>query len=153
MEIDKILQVMYPTEMAQNKIRLADENDGNGVFISYWDMPIPQPTNQEIQDWATANQRAIDIFYLSAEATKKLQEVIDLTAKAKSYENGISCASYANSTNAQWAAEAQSFIAWRDSVWSYAINLLATLQGNEEPIPSIDDVVAGMPQITWPEGV
>jgi hypothetical protein len=151
MTIMDVINFLYPDAIKSNLVmfRMPDAE----LLIAEWNIPnVPQPTEQELLDYGIEHERAITINALSLQATPMLQSIIDATAKAKSYENGISCASYANSTNVQWAAEAQAFIAWRDSVWSYAINLLATLQGNEEPIPSIEDVIAGMPQITWPEG-
>ena len=46
-----------------------------------------------------------------------VQTYIDSIAQKKGYDNGVSCASYDSSTNATFAADAKTFIAWRDSVW------------------------------------
>lgn len=40
----------------------------------------------------------------------------DVTVQQRSYDSSITCASYVNSTVAAWAAEAATFVAWRDSV-------------------------------------
>ena len=48
------------------------------------------------------------------EFTTHLEQIINEKANEKSYSSGVSCASYVNSTNPQWAEEAQKFITWRD---------------------------------------
>src|SRR5690349_16849961 len=49
---------------------------------------------------------------------RSIQAHIDATARQRSYDSGITCASYVNSTNPAWAAEASAFTAWRDDVWT-----------------------------------
>ncbi len=48
MNIDEILLLKYPSQCAQGKIKFIEENDGKGIVISLWDMPIPQPSLSEI---------------------------------------------------------------------------------------------------------
>ncbi|MBS0250157.1 MAG: hypothetical protein JSR78_03730 [Proteobacteria bacterium] len=43
--------------------------------------------------------------------TLAVQNVVDATARTKNYTDVVSLASYASSTNSQWAAEATAFIA------------------------------------------
>jgi len=47
----------------------------------------------------------------------------------------------------EWAAEAQAFVAWRDSVWQAAIDMLADAEASGEA-PSVEDVLAALPD--WP---
>lgn len=79
-----------------------------------------------------------------------LQSIIDSKAQEKTYGNGLSCASYVNSTNPQWAAEAQAFISWRDDVYAYALNVLNQVQTGEIEAPSIPDFIKSLPTIRWP---
>lgn len=78
---------------------------------------------------------------------------VDATAQARDYDNAVSCASYANSTNPQWAAEAQAFVAWRDAVWSYVFAELAKVENGQRPQPAIEEFVgeltAAVP-MEWP---
>lgn len=95
--------------------------------------PIPPPVYTE-QDYANA-----------------IQKHIDATAQDRQYSDGISLASYDSSTNPTWAAEAQTFIAWRDQVWIYAFTELEKVKNGTRPQPSIEELLAELPSITWPQ--
>ncbi len=77
-----------------------------------------------------------------------VQAHLDAAARSKLYTDGNSLATYTASTNPQWAAEAQAFVAWRDAVWQQVYGLWAS---PPEPVPSPEEVVAGLPVIEWPE--
>jgi hypothetical protein len=87
---------------------------------------------------------AIDDYRLA------IQAIVDRTAQARLYDNGNSLASYANSTNPRWAAEAQAFIAWRDSVWAFAYDELARVEAGERPLPTVEQIVSELAPIRWP---
>ncbi len=74
---------------------------------------------------------------------------VDSTAGQRGYDNAASCAGYVNSTVSAWAAEAATFVAWRDAVWLAAFETLAEVQGGAAP-PSIAELIAGLPVIAWP---
>lgn len=99
------------------------------------DIPVPPPTPAEL---IAAYKAAIDRF-------------IEAKAGERQYTSGIHAASYVASTNALWAAEAQAFVAWRDAVWAHAIALLEQVQSGNLAAPTIDDVLAGLPVLNWPE--
>ncbi len=81
-----------------------------------------------------------------AEVQQAVDAYVETTAKAKGYNGAAHCASYVASTVPAWAAEAQAFVAWRDAVW------LAVYAGMDDPAPaSVDDVIAALPSIAWPE--
>lgn len=76
-----------------------------------------------------------------------VQAHVDAVAVSRLYDSGVSLASYTASTNPTWAAEAQAFVAWRDAVWAQVYGMW----GNPpDPVPSPAEVVAGLPEITWP---
>lgn len=78
-----------------------------------------------------------------------LQNFLDKKASEKQYNSALSIATYVSSTNPQWKTEADAFIVWRDEVFVYALGVLnAVEQGGARP--SIDDFLAGLPQLTWP---
>jgi hypothetical protein len=79
-----------------------------------------------------------------------IQATVDRTAQARLYDSGNSLASYANSTNPRWAAEAQAFIAWRDSVWAFAYDELARVEAGERPQPTVEQIVSELAPIRWP---
>lgn len=80
-----------------------------------------------------------------------IQKHIDATAQTRQYTDGISLASYDSSSNPTWAAEAQTFIAWRDQVWTYAFTELEKVKNGTRPQPSIEELLAELPSITWPQ--
>jgi hypothetical protein len=85
-----------------------------------------------------------------ADYTAAIQSRVDAVAQAKNYDNGVSLASYKDSTNADWAAEATSFIAWRDDVWGYANAQLALVLSGQRTQPTVDALVGELPAPPWP---
>lgn len=80
-----------------------------------------------------------------------IQSLVDDTARAKQFNDGVTLASYKDSTNPVWASQAAAFIAWRDQVWGYAYEQLSLVQRGGRNQPSVSDFVAELPAITWPE--
>ena len=78
-----------------------------------------------------------------------IQVALDNKAREKMYENALSIATYISSTNPHWQSEAETFLAWRDAVYVYALNILDEVQSGGEQ-PTIEEVVSGMPTIVWP---
>jgi hypothetical protein len=70
------------------------------------------------------------------------------TAVARNYENEYSIASYVSSTIPTWKADADTYIAWRDAVWSYGYAELAAIEGGA-PVPKLADFIASAPIINW----
>lgn len=80
-----------------------------------------------------------------------VQRHIDEVARSRQYNDGNSCASYVNSTNPVWVAEATAFVAWRDAVWAYAFAELEKVQKGERKQPTVEEFIAELPVIEWPE--
>lgn len=104
-----------------------------------WDgsayIPPPQPEPPPTQDDYSA----------------AIQYRIDVTARERGYADGYALASYVPSSIPAWAAEALSFVAWRDAVWIYAFTELAKVQAGQRPQPTIADLIAELPAIQWPD--
>lgn len=77
-----------------------------------------------------------------------VQAHLNAAAQSRLYTDGNSLATYTASTNPQWAAEAQAFVAWRDAVWAQVYGMWAS---PPDPVPTHAEVVAGLPVIEWPE--
>ena len=76
---------------------------------------------------------------------------VDETAKAKGYNSAAHCASYVKSTVPAWAAEAETFIAWRDAVWLTVFEMMEFVLAGENPAPENPaQVVEMLPEIKWP---
>jgi hypothetical protein len=76
---------------------------------------------------------------------------LDAVAQSRQYDNRLTIAQYAVSTNPQWQAEAQAFIAWRDAALNYMFSRLAAFEAGSIEPPSVEDFIAGLPAIEWPE--
>lgn len=79
-----------------------------------------------------------------------IQAIVDTTAREKFFRDGVTLASYTASTNPQWAAEAATFVAWRDGVWAYAYSELAKVQGGLRAQPTVEGFLAEIQPIGWP---
>lgn len=116
----------------------------NGVSVELTSDEIDEYNQRQI-DWeAEAPHRLID------ECTKSLEQLITDKVAEKKYSSGVACASYKDSTNTQWAAEATTFIAWRDACYVYAFDYLTRAQSGDISSPNINDFMAGIPAIVWP---
>ncbi len=145
-----VVEYKYPGQIQKGNVSFRQVSPDK-IVIALWTVPNePQPTEQELIDYGIANARAIEISITAVNAAQQSQLVIDSTAQSKGYSDGVSCASYATSTNAQWKSEAIAFIAWRDSVWDYLYALLAQISGGSDPIPSVQQILDGIPPIVWP---
>lgn len=78
---------------------------------------------------------------------RAVQSHLDAAAQSRLYTDGNSLATYTASTNAQWAAEAVTFVAWRDAIWA---QVYALWDAPPDPLPTPAEVVAGLPEIVWP---
>lgn len=75
-----------------------------------------------------------------------VQNHLDTTAQTREYDSADQCASFANSTNPQWAADATVFVAWRDACWATYIAAVAS-----EPYPTQAELIAALHMIVWPD--
>lgn len=90
---------------------------------------------------------------IKAALAAAVQAHVQASARARGYDSAESCASYALSGNPVWAAEAGAFMVWRDAVWASALATLASVEAGTLAVPSVDALIAGLPEIAWPEHV
>lgn len=95
---------------------------------------LPVPAAPGVKDYQTA-----------------IQSLIDETAASKQFNDGVTLASYKDSTVAEWAAQSAAFIAWRDAVWIYCYAELAKVQAGARPQPTLEGFLAELPTIGWPD--
>ncbi|QNP78411.1 hypothetical protein [Agrobacterium tumefaciens] len=79
-----------------------------------------------------------------------IQNLVDSTARERQFRDGVTLASYTASTKPKWAAEAQTFVAWRDNVWFYAYGELAKVQAGQREQPTVDEFLTEITPISWP---
>jgi hypothetical protein len=75
---------------------------------------------------------------------------IGSVAASKNYDTPETLQSYSNSTNPLWRAEANAFIAWRDTVWAYVYDQIALWENEERTITTADELVGELDDIAWP---
>ncbi|WP_321341522.1 hypothetical protein [uncultured Cohaesibacter sp.] len=80
-----------------------------------------------------------------------IQNLFEKTADSRRYEQGATAfATYVNSKDSEWAAEAQAFVDWRDTVWRYAYDQLNAVQAGDREQPSVEELLAELPEPNWP---
>lgn len=83
------------------------------------------------------------------EIKDRIQLLLDDTARQKNYDNGVSLASYANSTIDSFKQEALSFIQWRDTVWNTCYHYLDLYQKGEYEFTTVSDFLSLLPTFNW----
>ncbi len=79
-----------------------------------------------------------------------LLSYMDRIAQSKLYESALHCASYTSSTIASWKLEAESFVAWRDSVWVYTYAELEKFQNGQRQEITFEEFLPELPAMVWP---
>ena len=83
------------------------------------------------------------------EITDRIQQLLDDTARQKNYDNGVSLASYANSTIDSFKQEALLFIQWRDTLWNTCYHYLDLYKAGEYEFTTVSDFLSLLPTFNW----
>lgn len=146
MKLAEIIPLVYPDADMLTNVRVQD--NGEGQFIAYWDEGKlgPKPSEQDILDQIPV----VRLAFMQKQIELSMRELVEAKPLERGYDNVMTLSSYTTSGNAQWKAEADAFIAWRDSVFAYAYQTLADVQAELTPLPSLEDFMAEMPTLKWP---
>jgi hypothetical protein len=114
-------------------IAVTDERIGwvwNGASFA----PAPIPPEQIQDEIVTATQKRLDDF-----------------AKTRNYFGILSACTYATSTNATFAAEAQYCVEKRDQTWSTIYQIEADVKAGTRPMPTgYAEIESELPSLAWP---
>ena len=103
--------------------------DGTPVLVD----PPPPTQEQLIAGYVAAVQQYLDDF-----------------ARTRNYDGILSAATYATSTLPKFAAEGQYAVQMRDAVWTQCYALLALVEAGTREAPTIEGLIAELPELTWP---
>lgn len=82
--------------------------------------------------------------------SKRVSDMLDEFARTKNYDDVKSCATYSNSTNATFKAEADRIIELRDQCFSDLYLYIAEVSTGTKPVPSsFSEIQALLPELTW----
>lgn len=97
-------------------------------------LPAPQPGAAEI---VTA-------------VTQAVQQCLDDFARTRAYDGILSACTYATSTVEKFATEGQYAVQARDATWATCYQIMADVQQGQRPMPTIEQVLAELPELGWP---
>lgn len=149
---EKILTI-YPTLSMEDFspfsgiIAIQNDGDDRGDYIAAWNHPtLSKPTQAQLDALENVEYRRI---LTKENYSNVIQEHIDSVAQSKEYADGTSLATYIISKNPKWKSEAEIFVDWRDSVWTYVFDTLKKVQSGQMPAPSIEELILQLPVIRW----
>lgn len=128
----------------------ADVPERTFALLRFWEPAEEGEAPPVVESLSEVEATAAAAERIQRTYTAAIEAHVDEVARQKQYTGAVSAASYVASTNALWAAEAQAFVAWRDAVWASALQQLAAAQQSGE-VPALADLIAGLPDINWPE--
>lgn len=150
MSLAHVCHYLYPGQLDADNIRFG--RDGESIpFITKWTVPdVEQPTIQYLYDQIPSLQNQFDLDYFQSVGNPKLMNYLDQVAQQRQYASAVGCASYSSSTVVQWRTEAETYIAWRDAVFSYVIAQFQLMQQGQRSVPEFEEFQAELPVIVWP---
>jgi hypothetical protein len=83
--------------------------------------------------------------------TAAVQAMLDAKPRERRYDGILSATTYATSTVPKFKAEGQACVEWRDAVWARCYDLMAEVEAGKLARPSVDELLAMMPDLVWPE--
>lgn len=82
--------------------------------------------------------------------TGSVQQRLDTFARTHNYDGILSAATYATSQVPKFKAEGQYAVEARDATWAKCYEVLAAVEAGSRPMPTLDELLAELPVLTWP---
>ena len=85
-----------------------------------------------------------------AQYTAGVQQHLDDFAQTRNYDGIMSACTYATSTVPKFAIEGQYAVEARDATWAKCYEIMAAVEADSRPMPTLDELLAELPVLTWP---
>lgn len=128
--------------------------DSDKVQVAPYNYP-PNTDEAEYQGWLSTGGiptpyvvEFVDPKQLELEVAAAVQAILDKKSAEMGYDNILSAVSYVGSTISKFNTEGLQLKQWRDNCWAYCYTVLAQAQTGAISLPSVEGVLAGMPQLT-----
>lgn len=142
----------YPDAVAYLGVRVVEED-------TYSPPPAEYLTQPELWFRTECNEAPFVIYtrkapeqieqILTGKYIKALENMYDLKAQEKNYDNRITCALRAGMTGSPFQAEGTRFGNWMDECNLAAYIILDAVKKGQREIPTLQDFLAEMPQFSW----
>jgi hypothetical protein len=115
-----------------------------------WQEFLSNPSRRRWLDGEVVSFEPLPPAVTIADYKRAFDAHLDQVAQTRQYDNRLTIAAYVSSTHPQWAAEAETFIAWRDICLMQMFSTLGAVEAGDIDPPTIEDFIADMPAIDWP---
>lgn len=150
MTIVDVVNLVYSGQQELGNVAFG-QNPDSPIFITKWSVPdVPQPKVEELEAMIPDLQNQFNLWYFVNVGQAQLMPFMDSVAQQRQYDSAISCASYVSSSIPQWKNEADVFVGWRDSVFSYTIAQVQLMQSGQRSVPTFKEFQTELPEIVWP---
>jgi len=144
----EICRLKYPGQIEAGNITFRQPDDD--ILIGTWKVEgVRQPLEADLLAEAPQYQKRFELNAFQIIGNEFISAKLNSVAQERQYSDSVSCTTYSSSTNANWKAESLAFIAWRDVMYTYAINVFALI-GAGGVAPTEAEFIAGFPVIAWP---
>ncbi len=158
LNVDPVLPTPQPESESPLRIvrRAGATQDTNGNWVQAWEEihrheDDEESTKAEKDAAYLAELQAATLQKVVDEIKRRTQERLDAFAQTRDYNDAASCASYATSRKAQWAAEGQYIIDARDNTWEVLLQIFSDIQASLRSMPSgYGEIESELPALEWP---
>ena len=123
--------------------------------------PTPYPRDEAGQESRAELVKVLAVYGLrvyplsldeiQADFTAAIQAHLDRFARTRNYDGIMSAATYATSAVPKFRAEGQYAVEARDGTWAKGYELMDEVLSGQRPLPTIEEVLAELPALEWPE--
>lgn len=105
---------------------------------------VPSAPSNALQKWIAGAW--VDPVPVVADYESAVQAMLDAEAKQFGYDNIISASSYAGDPDPTFNDEGTKLKAWRSACWRQCISIMAQVQAQQIPQPTVEQLLAMLPE-------